>query len=63
MGRRSISSSGTGGTRDTREMLAFCHEHGILPEVEVVPASQINETCARLAEGDVRYRFVLDLAV
>jgi uncharacterized zinc-type alcohol dehydrogenase-like protein len=62
MGRRSISSSGTGGTRDTREMLAFCHEHGILPEVEIVPASQINEAFARLAKGDVRYRFVLDLS-
>jgi uncharacterized zinc-type alcohol dehydrogenase-like protein len=62
MGRRSIASSGSGGTRETREMLAFCHQHGITAEVEVIAPKQINEAFARLAKGDVKYRFVLDMA-
>ena len=60
-GRRSLTSSGVGGTRDTREMLAFCAEHQLLPEIELIKPEQINEAFARLQKNDVRYRFVLDL--
>lgn len=61
MNRRSLASSGTGGTIETAEMLAFCAEHGITADVEVVAPSQINEALARLGKGDVRYRFVIDM--
>ena len=61
MGRRSIASSGVGGTRETREMLDFCAAHGIVADVEVIRPAQIAEAFARLERGDVRYRFVLDL--
>lgn len=61
MGRRRISSSGVGGTRETREMLDFCAEHGIVADVELIKPEQINEAFARLERGDVRYRFVMDL--
>jgi alcohol dehydrogenase (NADP+) len=59
--RRSIASSGAGGTRDVREMLAFCAEHDITAEVEVVGREGINEALGRLARNDVRYRFVIDM--
>jgi uncharacterized zinc-type alcohol dehydrogenase-like protein len=61
LGRRSLTSSGVGGTRDTREMLAFCAEHQLLPDVELIKPEQINEAFERLKKNDVRYRFVLDL--
>lgn len=61
MGRRSISSSGVGGTAETREMLEFCAKHGIVSDIELVKPSGINEAFARLEKGDVRYRFVLDM--
>ncbi len=61
MGRRRVASSGSGGTRETREMLDFCAEHGIVADVEMVKPDGINEALARLERGDVRYRFVLDL--
>lgn len=61
MGRRSLASSGVGGTRETREMLDFCAAHGIVADVEVIRPAQIPEAFARLERGDVRYRFVLDL--
>jgi uncharacterized zinc-type alcohol dehydrogenase-like protein len=61
MGRRRITSSGVGGTRETREMLEFCAEHGIVADIELIRPDGINEAFARLAKGDVRYRFVLDM--
>ncbi|WP_409077929.1 NAD(P)-dependent alcohol dehydrogenase [Pseudomonas sp. N3-W] len=61
MGRRSIASSGAAGTLDTREMLAFCAEHNIVADVEVIAMSQINEAFDRVEKGDVHYRFVVDL--
>jgi alcohol dehydrogenase (NADP+) len=60
--RLSLASSGAGGTKDVREMLDFCAEHGIAAEVEVVRPEQINEALERLARNDVRYRFVIEMA-
>lgn len=61
MGRRSIASSGSGGSVETKEMLAFCAEHGIVSDYELIEPSQIATAFERLDRGDVRYRFVLDL--
>ena len=60
--RLSIAGSGAGGTRDAREMLEFCAANGITADVEVVKPAEINDALDRLARGDVRYRFVIDLA-
>lgn len=61
MGRRSVASSGAGGTRETGEMLAFCAQHGITADVEVIAPSEINAAFDRLARNDVKYRFVIDM--
>jgi alcohol dehydrogenase (NADP+) len=60
--RLSLASSGAGGTADVREMLAFCAEHDITAEVEVVAPAEINEALDRLRRNDVRYRFVIDMS-
>jgi uncharacterized zinc-type alcohol dehydrogenase-like protein len=62
VGRRSLSSAGSGGRRHTQEMLDFCGVHGITADVETVPADEVDTALERLARGDVRYRFVLDLS-
>lgn len=59
IGRKSIASAGSGGTRATQELLEFCGDHGITADVEVVPVAEVNEALARLRRNDVRYRFVL----
>ncbi len=46
----------------TQEMLDFCGLHGITADVEVLPADQVGLALERLGRGDVRYRFVLDMA-
>lgn len=58
--RRSIAGSANGGIPITQEMLDFCAEHNILPETELIKASQINEAYGRVLASDVRYRFVID---
>jgi uncharacterized zinc-type alcohol dehydrogenase-like protein len=61
-GRKKLTSSGTGGTRHTAELLAFCAEHGITADIELLPSGRVQEALTRLEKGDVRYRFVLDLS-
>jgi uncharacterized zinc-type alcohol dehydrogenase-like protein len=62
MGRRSLAGSGIGGIRETQEMLDFCAEHGITSDVETIPIQKINDAYERLQKGDVKYRFVIDMA-
>jgi len=62
MPRRSFSGSGIGGIAETQEMLDFCAEHGIVSEVEIIPIQKVNEAYDRLLKGDVKYRFVIDMA-
>lgn len=60
--QRSFAGSTIGGIAETQEMLEFCAEHGIVPEIEVIEASQINDAWERVLKSDVRYRFVIDTA-
>lgn len=60
LGRRRLTASGSGGTRDTQRMLDFAALHGITADVEVLPAADVQVALDRLAAGDVRWRFVLD---
>ena len=61
-GRRRIAGSLIGGIAETQEMLDFCAEHDVLPDVETIRMDQINDAFDRLDRGDVRYRFVIDMA-
>jgi uncharacterized zinc-type alcohol dehydrogenase-like protein len=61
-GRKKLTSSGTGGRTGTSEMLAFCAEHGITADIELLPSARVQEALTRLDQGDVRYRFVLDMS-
>lgn len=58
--RRSLAASNIGGIAETQEMLEFCAQHGVAPEVEVIAAQQVNEAWRRVVAGDVRFRFVID---
>ena len=61
-GRRSIAGSLIGGIAETQEMLDFCAEHGIVSDIEMIPAQAINEAYERMLRSDVKYRFVIDIA-
>ncbi|MDF3887611.1 NAD(P)-dependent alcohol dehydrogenase [Cupriavidus basilensis] len=62
MKRRSLAGSMIGGIPETQEMLDFCAEHGIVADIEMIRAEEINEAYERMLKGDVKYRFVIDNA-
>ncbi|MGA9751601.1 MAG: NAD(P)-dependent alcohol dehydrogenase [Acidobacteriota bacterium] len=61
-GNRRLAGSLIGGIKETQEMLDYCGEHKIVSDVEVIPIQKINEAYERVVKGDVRYRFVIDIA-
>jgi uncharacterized zinc-type alcohol dehydrogenase-like protein len=60
--RRRIAASLIGGIRETQEMLDFCASRRITCDVEIIPIQKINDAYERMLHGDVRFRFVIDLA-
>ncbi|MDJ0277673.1 NAD(P)-dependent alcohol dehydrogenase [Sphingomonas sp. 2R-10] len=62
MGRKSIAGSLIGSIAETQEVLDFCAEHGIAPDVQVIPIQEINEAYKKVKSGDVRFRYVIDSA-
>jgi uncharacterized zinc-type alcohol dehydrogenase-like protein len=60
--RRCFAGSMIGGIAETQEMLDFCGKHNIVADIEMINIQQINEAYERLLKGDVKYRFVIDMA-
>lgn len=61
-GRKSIAGSSIGGLPETQEMLDFCAVHNIVSDIELIQINDIHEAYERMLKGDVRYRFVIDMA-
>ena len=61
-GRRSIAGSLIGGIPETQEMLDFCAKHGITSDIEEIDIQDIEPAYERMLKGDVKYRFVIDMA-
>lgn len=59
--RKSIAGSLIGGIKETQEMLDFCADHEIHPEVEIIDIQDINEAFKRVQDSDVKYRFVINM--
>jgi uncharacterized zinc-type alcohol dehydrogenase-like protein len=62
MAQRRIAGAGAGGNRPTQEMLDLCAAKNVLPETELISMADIGRAFERMERGDVRYRFVLDIA-
>ncbi len=61
-GRKSFSGSNIGGIAETQEMLDFCFKHNIIADSEIIDIKYVNSAFERLEKGDVKYRFVIDMA-
>nr|QSL78019.1 Alcohol dehydrogenase like, zinc-type 1 cytoplasmic [Nigella sativa] len=62
MGRKLVGGSGIGGIKETQEMIDFAAKHNITADIEVIPIDYVNTALERLSKGDVKYRFVIDVA-
>jgi uncharacterized zinc-type alcohol dehydrogenase-like protein len=61
-GRKTLTGSGIGGLPETQEMLDFCAQNGIVSDIEMIDIKDIKTAYDRMLKGDVRYRFVIDIA-
>ncbi len=59
-GRKHLAGSLIGGLKETQEMLDFCTKKKVFADVELIPASMINEAYERTIKSQVKYRFVID---
>jgi len=62
LGRKSLAGSLIGGLPETQEMLDYCASHNIVSDVELINIQDIHSAYDRMLKGDVKYRFVIDLA-
>ena len=60
--RRSISGSLIGSIAETQEVIDFCARHGIGPDIEMLRIQDLNEAYTRIEQGEVRFRYVIDMA-
>lgn len=58
---RSLTGSSIGSIAETREMLAFCGQHNITADVEVIPMQETNAAWERVLKSDVKYRFTIEM--
>ncbi len=62
MHRTSVAGSIIGSIADTQEVLDFCAKHSIGPDIQVIPIQDINHAYKEVLNGDVRFRYVIDMA-
>ena len=57
-----VMGSMIGGIKESQEMVDFAGKHNITADIELISADYVNMAMERLEKGDVRYRFVIDVA-
>lgn len=62
MHRRSLAGSLIGSIAETQEVLDFCAEHDIAPDVQVIAIQDVNDAYKQVKDETVRFRFVIDMA-
>jgi len=62
MQRKTVGGSLIGNIADTQEVLDFCAEHAIGPEIELIPLHQINDALDKVENGDMRFRYVIEMS-
>ena len=58
---RSVAGSLIGGIAETQEVLDFCAEHHILPQIQMINMQDINEAFQHVKNEEVRFRYVIDM--
>lgn len=62
MRRRSVAGALATGVAEMQEMLDFCGTHHVVSDIELIQMADVNDAFGRLEKGDVKYRFVIDMA-
>ncbi len=58
--RVNFNGSLIGGIHETQEVMNYCAENKIYPNIEIINAEEINEAWEKVVNKEARYRFVID---
>jgi uncharacterized zinc-type alcohol dehydrogenase-like protein len=60
--RVNFNASLIGGMRETQEVIDYCADNKIHPQIQIISADQINEAWENVVNKKARYRYVIDPA-
>ena len=60
--RVNFNGSLIGGIRETQEVMNYCAENKIYPQIQIIKAGEINNAWDKVVNKEARYRFVIDTA-
>ena len=60
--RVNFNGSLIGGIPETQEVMNYCAENKIHPQIQIIKAEEINEAWKKVVNKEARYRFVIDAA-
>jgi len=58
--RVNFNGSLIGGIPETQEVIDYCAENKIYPQIEIIKASEINDAWDKVVNKEARYRYVID---
>jgi alcohol dehydrogenase (NADP+)/uncharacterized zinc-type alcohol dehydrogenase-like protein len=58
--RVNFNGSMIGGIPETQEVINYCADNRILPQIQVIKASEINDAWEKVVNKEARYRYVID---
>lgn len=60
--RVNFNASLIGGMPETQEVVHYCADNQVLPQIQIINAKQINDAWTKVLNKEARYRFVIDAA-
>lgn len=60
--RVNFNASLIGGMPETQEVINYCADNKVLPQIQIIKAEQINEAWENVVNKKARYRYVIDAA-
>ena len=60
--RVNFNASLIGGMAETQEVVNYCADNKVLPQIQVISADQINDAWDKVINKKARYRYVIDAA-
>jgi alcohol dehydrogenase (NADP+) len=60
--RVNFNASLIGGIKETQEMIDYCAQNNILPEIQMIKAQEITQAWKNVENKKARYRYVIDTA-
>lgn len=50
------------GMSETLNVINYCADNRVLPQIQIIDASQVNDSWEKVVNKQARYRFVIDAA-